>query len=256
MSTSNLLIRRRDLRDNPTPRVAVCLCLDTSGSMDCVDGQAQQTGRTVWRDGRIWNEVADGTTRLDELTRGVLKFYEAVSNDEVAAAAAEICIVTFDDKAKCIEDFANIYRQNKNPSFQMGDNTCMGEGVNMAMDLLEQRKLEYSSAGVDYYQPLLVLMTDGAPNGNPRELERAITRVSSAVRDRKLTVFPIAIGTTADKATLGRFCPGQQVLNLSGTEFDKFFSWLSKSVVRVSQSMGEPIVLNLGEVGRWDSLDG
>lgn len=255
MSTSNLLIRRKDLSDNPTTRVPVCLCLDTSGSMDCVEGEAQKTGRTIWRDGKEWNVVTGGTTRLDELTKGVVKFYEAVSKDEVAEASAEICIVTFDDTAKCIEDFANIYRQNKNPSFCTGDNTAMGEGVNMAMDLLEQRKQEYAKAGVDYYQPWLVLMTDGIPNGNRQELDRAISRVSTAVHERKLTVFPIAVGANADKSTLGRFSPGQTVLNLSGMEFEKFFAWLSQSVVRASQSMGEPITLDLGDVGKWDTLD-
>lgn len=255
MSTSNLLIRRKDLSDNPTTRVPVCLCLDTSASMDCVEGAARQTGETVWRDGRKWNVVADGTTRLDELTSGVVKFYEAVSRDEIAEASAEICIVTFDDTARCIEDFANIYRQNKSPSFELGNNTAMGEGVNLAMDLLEERKKEYANAGVDYYQPWLVLMTDGTPNGDSQELERAIERVSTAVRDRRLTVFPIAVGVSADKSTLSRFCPGQTVLNLSGTEFEKFFAWLSHSVVKASQSMGEPITLDLGDIGKWDSLD-
>ena len=31
---NNLLVRLEDLINNPTARVPVCLCLDTSGSMD------------------------------------------------------------------------------------------------------------------------------------------------------------------------------------------------------------------------------
>lgn len=255
MSSSNLLIRRKDLSDNPTTRVPVCLCLDTSGSMDCVEGEAVRTGKTIWRDGRYWDVVDGGVTRLNELTQGVIQFYDAISKDEVAEASAEICIVTFDDAATCIEDFANVYRQNKSPFFCTGDNTAMGEGVNLAMDLLEQRKEEYANAGVDYYQPWLVLMTDGTPNGDSKELERAISRVSTAIQQKKLTVFPIAVGASADKSVLSRFAPGQTVLNLKGMEFGKFFQWLSQSVVRVSQSMGEPVQLNLSEVGSWSSLD-
>ncbi|MBQ9082168.1 MAG: VWA domain-containing protein [Clostridia bacterium] len=256
MSTSNLLIRRKDLNENPTTRCAVSLCLDTSGSMNCVEGEAKTTGRTVWIDGKQWNVVSDGTTRLEELTKGVREFYKSISSDEVAEASAEICIVTFDDTARCIEDFANIYRQNQSPVFRTGNNTAMGEGVNLALDLLERRKQEYVSAGVDYYQPWLVLMTDGAPNGDPNELERAITRTAEAVRNRKLTVFPIAVGASADTDTLSRFAPGQRVLKLSGLDFPKFFQWLSASVATVSQTNFEPITLDLSEVGKWDTLDG
>ena len=32
--SSNLLLRREDLINNPTARVPVCLCLDVSGSMN------------------------------------------------------------------------------------------------------------------------------------------------------------------------------------------------------------------------------
>jgi uncharacterized protein YegL len=254
MSSSNLLIRRKDLNENPTPRCAVALCLDTSGSMNCVDGTATPTGQTIWKDGKCWNIVSDGVTRLEELTKGVVAFYKSISEDEIAEASAEVCIVTFDDTAKCIEDFANIYRQNQTPSFRTGNRTAMGEGVNLALDLLERRKQEYANAGVDYYQPWLVLMTDGMPNGDPKELERAITRVSEAVNNRKLTVFPIAIGAGADTATLSRFAPKQQVLKLTGLDFQKFFAWLSASVVRTAQSNGEPVMLDLGDVGKWDTL--
>ncbi len=39
----------------------------------------------------------------------------------------------------------------------------MGAGVEQALNILEKRKAEYSSKGVDYYQPWMVLMTDGYP---------------------------------------------------------------------------------------------
>ena len=50
-------------------------------------------------------------------------------------------------------------------------NTPMGEGVRLALDLLDKRKQEYKDKGVDYYQPWLVLMSDGQPNGNVAILE-------------------------------------------------------------------------------------
>jgi len=204
---NNMLLRIEDLINNPTPRVPICLCLDTSGSMGAVEGDCVETGETVYEDGRTWNIVTGGTSRIDELQKGVEAFYEAIREDEMAVYSAEICIVTFDNKATCLVDFANIERQENVPELHPIGNTAMGEGVNLALDLLERRKQEYKDKGVDYYQPWLVLMTDGEPNGNDGELTRAINRTVEMVNQKKLTVFPIGIGSEADMSTLNKFSP-------------------------------------------------
>lgn len=221
---NNMLLRIEDLINNPTPRVPICLCLDTSGSMGAVEGDCVETGETVYEDGRTWNIVTGGTSRIDELQKGVEAFYEAIREDEMAVYSAEICIVTFDNKATCLADFANIERQENVPELHPIGNTAMGEGVNLALDLLERRKQEYKDKGVDYYQPWLVLMTDGEPNGNDGELTRAINRTVEMVNQKKLTVFPIGIGSEADMSTLNKFSPKRPALKLQGLKFQEFFA--------------------------------
>lgn len=252
---NNMLLRIEDLVNNPTPRVPICLCLDTSGSMGAVEGDCVATGETVYEDGRTWNIVTGGTSRIDELQKGVKQFYESIREDEIAFYAAEICIVTFDDKATCVMDFANIERQDVIPELRPVGNTAMGEGVNLALDLLEQRKQEYKDKGVDYYQPWLVLMTDGVPNGSLSELNNAAKRASDMVKEKKLSVFPIGIGSDADMETLARFSPKRSPLKLQGLKFCEFFTWLSKSVSRTSQSTpGENISLDVEGIKGWSEL--
>lgn len=252
---NNLLLRKEDLETNPTPRVPICLCLDTSGSMGAVEGECIETGETVYEDGRTWNIVTGGTSRIDELQKGVEQFYEAIREDEMAVYSAEICIVTFDSKATCVLDFANIERQQTIPKLHPTGDTAMGEGVNLALDLLERRKQEYKDKGVDYYQPWLVLMTDGAPNGNVSELSRAISRTAEMVNQKKLTVFPIGIGNETDMSTLNSFSPKRHALKLQGMKFQEFFSWLSKSVSKTSQSIpGESVKLDIDAIGDWAEL--
>ena len=195
MSESFNILRVQDLVNNPTPRVPVVLCLDFSGSMGAVedDGTLKDTGETVYEDGQTWNIVTGGTSRISELKKGVELFYEAIREDEVAQYSAEICIVTFNSTVKCVEDFATIDRQPSLPEFIATGETYMGEGVNLALDLLEKRKKEYKDKGVDYYQPWLVLMTDGDANGNSGELARAMSRTNDLINNRKLTIFPIGI---------------------------------------------------------------
>lgn len=252
---NNLLLRLEDLVSNPTPRVPICLCLDTSGSMGAVTGECTPTGETVFEDGKEWQVVTGGTSRIKELQKGIELFYEAIREDEVAVYSAEICIVEFNDSASCILDFANIERQNDIPVLKAHGNTAMGEGVNLALDLLEKRKEEYKDKGVDYYQPWLVLMTDGESNGSQSELQRAISRTTDLVNGKKLTIFPIGIGDEAGMNTLQKFSPNRTPLKLQGLKFAEFFTWLSKSVSRTSQNTpGEKIQLDVEGIKGWGEL--
>lgn len=254
---SDNLLRLEDLVNNPTARVPVCLCLDTSGSMGrIVGGDVKDTGRTEFRDGQMWNIVTGGISAIDELTDGVRVFYDAIREDEVAMYSAEICIITFSGNSpKLIEDFANIERQPSIPQLVADGETPMGEAVNMALDCLEIRKQEYKDKGVDYFQPWLVLMTDGVPNGSPHELERAISRTQEMVNTKKLTIFPIGIGDEADMTVLAKFSTKRSPLKLKGANFKEFFQWLSQSVSKTSQSMpGENISLDVDGIKGWAEL--
>ena len=227
-----LTIRDDELIVNPTARVPVSLCLDTSGSM-----------------------LGD---KIRELVEGVNLFYDAIDEDDDAHDAAEVSIVEFNSTASLIQDFASIERLNHIETIDAAGGTALGEGVNLALDTLEQRKRVYSQAGVLYYQPWLVLMTDGQPNGSPAELERAAARVGEMIAARKLTVFPIGIGADADMEVLARFSPAHRPpLRLRGLSFKEFFEWLSKSVSRVSRSTPGDAVkedLNLEALPGWAEL--
>jgi uncharacterized protein YegL len=222
---ATLNIGTDDLVDNPTPRVPVSLCIDTSGSMSGAP--------------------------IEELVRGVNLFYDAIDEDEDAHDSAEVNIVEFNSAAGLIHDFASIERLQRISSLTASGATAMGAGVNLALDSLEKRKATYSASGVLYYQPWLVLMTDGAPTDS---IDLAVKRVVDLVDAKKLTVFPIGIGG-ADMATLARFSPNRPPLRLDGLRFKEFFEWLSKSVSRVSRSTpGDAVKLDLEGLAGWAEL--
>ena len=224
-----LKIGADDLVENPTPRVPVSLCIDTSGSM-----------------------MGD---KIRELVEGVNLFYDAIEADDDAHDAAEISIVEFNSGTRLIQDYASIERLQRIDAIDPTGATFLGEGVNLALDTLEKRKSVYSGSGVLYYQPWLVLMTDGQPNGDARELERAIQRVTELVAAKKLTVFPIGIGSDADMGVLARFSRNRPPLRLRGLNFKEFFEWLSKSVSRVSRSTpGDTVKLDLEGLAGWAEL--
>lgn len=220
------LLRAEDLVNNPMRRVPVCLCLDTSTSMNSVAGEFSAGGAS---------DPDDQSTGIEKLNAGIELLFDAIKEDEIARYAAEISIVTFSDDAECISDFSSIDRQEV-PELVADGNTCMGEGINLALDLLEKRKQEYRENGVDYYQPWLVLMTDGEANGDAEEYQKAVERVKKAVGEKKLTVFAIGIGDYADMNALSELSPNRPPLKLKGLKFSEFFTWLSQSVSITSQS--------------------
>jgi uncharacterized protein YegL len=219
------LLRQEELVDNPTARVPICLVLDVSGSMSGAP--------------------------IDELQDGVSLFFEAIRSDDIAQYSAEIAIVTFGGVVTRKLDFFSIQRQEV-PDLYADGGTPMGEAVSTALDMLEARKMEYQNAGIDYYQPWMVLMTDGMPTDN---IQEALRRTQDLTISKKLVVFPIAIGDGADVAELSKFAPGRGALKLKGLNFKEFFVWLSQSVSRVSQSApGEEIKLDTSTIDKWATI--
>lgn len=226
----NELIRMEDLINNPTPRIPVALCLDTSSSMNGAP--------------------------INELNAGIREFYKAIKDDEEAFFAAEVAIISFGSGGVSrLQDFCSLAIAPNPPKLISGGMTPMGEGMNLALDLLEKRKSDYKKSGVSYYQPWLVLMTDGEPNGDISQLERAIKRTTESVLEKKLTIFPIGIGSGADMQMLARFSPNKPPLKLHGLKFKEFFVWLSQSVSIVSKSQpGDSIKLPTQGIDAWGSL--
>ena len=219
------VLRQEDLVENPTARVPICLVLDVSSSMDGAP--------------------------IQELNEGVKLFFDAIRSDEVAQYAAEICIVTFGDVVTKKLDFMSVDRQEV-PTLYASGMTPMGAGVTLALDLLEARKGDYKRAGVDYYQPWMVIMTDGAPTD---DISAAASRIGELVSAKKLTVFPIAIGEGANLDTLATLSPTRPPLRLRGLNFREFFTWLSRSVSRVSQSTpGESVELDVSGIQAWGKV--
>lgn len=218
-----------DLVDNPTPRVAVSLCLDCSGSM---------RGEPI-----------------DELNRGVQEFYRSIADDEIARYSAEISIVTFGPE-HLEADFKTVDARPNPPVLTASGYTPLGKAVKLSLDILDRRKREYQANGVEYYQPWLVIMTDGRPEcDDPAVFNGQVTRIANMVENRKLTVFPIAIGPHADVNALQKLSPAFDALRLQGLKFADFFSWLSKSVSSVSQSIpGEKVPLDKKGIKGWAEL--
>lgn len=192
-----------EFAENPENRCPVILLLDTSGSM---------SGRPI-----------------RELSRGVARFKEDVLKDAQASLSVELAIVTF-GPVQLLQDFATI-DEFIPPTLEPYGGTPMGEAIDYALDLLEDRKAIYQTNGIQYYRPWIWMITDGAPTD---EWQLASQRLREGESEKKFSFFSVAV-EGANLETLVEISPRSPVL-LNGLDFSSMFMWLSASLTQVSTS--------------------
>ena len=208
-------IEYESLLENPAMRVPICLCLDVSGSM-----------------------IHEG--KIDALNKGIKEFIDILYEDEIARDAAELCIITVGNSApELISNFSSIDKlrlDNRIGNFTASGVTPLGHAVQMAIRSLNERKELYKETYTDYYQPWLVIMSDGAPT-DELQVNETIKITQKMIEDRKLYCLSIIIGEYAEGAELlGKYASSGKACRLQEINMREFFRWLSSSVSKISKS--------------------
>lgn len=214
-----------EFADNPEPRCAVALLLDTSASME---GHA-----------------------INELIGGVKRFKSEVMNDSLAAKRIEVSIVTF-GPVEVHTDFTAVEYLDVD-GIEAEYTTPMGEAVETGINLLNQRKMLYRQNGISYYRPWLFLISDGAPTD---EWKQAVEMVRSGEEKKEFVFFAVGVDN-ANMEILNQFSVKRNALKLRGHCFKEMFLWLSQSLRQVSRSaVDDKLRLpNPGGPEGWTEID-
>lgn len=217
------LIHATDLIDNPSPRCPCLVVLDTSGSM--------------------------AGTAIAELNAGLQQFIAELKADEVAACSVDLAVLTAGESVQQALPFTTAMHLEGCAPFSASGPTPLGEAVARGLSMLEQRKAEYRQNGVAYYQPWLVVISDGSPTD---PWQAAAQRARIQADQRKLVSLMVGVNS-ADMHTLGQFS-NRPALRLDGLKFAEFFQWLSASMSRVSASASTTAGVALPAVDGWASI--
>ena len=187
-------------------KVPICLLLDVSGSMSNCDGSNKP--------------------KIEEINDNVKTFLEFVKNDQRASKISEICIITFGETVKVVQDYSNISNISI-PRFTAYGGTPLGGAVDKAVELLSARRQYYRDNNIEHFKPILLLMTDGEPTDN---YYASAKNFSERVTKKEFKVFPVGMGNSFNCSILNQFSPILQPKQISKTEeFEKLFNLLSES---------------------------
>ncbi len=246
-----------DFTDNPEPRCACVLLLDTSESMSVpvslvpveLSSESVVDGVVVGVPKRPVSKE-DTVVPIEELTKGIEDYKRAVKGDPLASLRVETAIVTFDSRVNVVQDFATV-DQMAPTRLKASGMTSTAKGICEALDLLERRKQTYREAGVAYYRPWVVMITDGASTDSLEDMSAAAHRIKQAEEGKHLAFFCVGV-EGADMADLNRLT-SRGAMPLKGYEFREFFKWLSDSMSTVSSSRIDDQT-NLPDVSGWARL--
>jgi len=197
-----------EFADNPENRCPCVLVLDVSSSM---------SGEPI-----------------QELQRGLKQYHDELLGDSIARKRVEVAIVTFGGTVK-IENTFQTADSLILPTLQPSGYTPMAGALLEALRMVEDRKAEYRSHGIQYYRPWIVLITDGAPTDGESLWSTAISELQRVVSGNGCTLFVVGVkGADFDKLKELPALNGPQ--QLDGTRFKHMFLWLSQSQKALSRS--------------------
>ena len=239
------IISADDFIENTAPRLPICFCLDFSYSMSEAishEGDIKISNEIEIRDGKRYRKVYGEkiTKKVDALKDAFQSFLDSIKNDEQARLSAEISVISFNDKTRFLAENSNV-TEIENIEFPKPDGgTHLYEALLYALDLLEERKEKYKSEGAQYYQPWLVLITDGQPEGDTLENKKAAqTQLEKLCEKRKLQLYPVCIEKESEEdgsKALADLVPGVIAFKLDSCDIGRFFEFLSQSAIAQSSS--------------------
>lgn len=199
------------IRNPSEPHLAFLLLLDTSTSM---------------------GESAGHKTKIQLLNEAVARLKKQMMADEFAATRVDIAVVEFNDGARVVCDWVPL-SQFQAPVLEAEGMTAMGEGGNLAIDMVKERRRFYKQMGTPSYQGHIYMISDGQPNDDVTSLMQRIKDEEAKGPYGKLKWFSCAV-PGADEAFLASL--SKRKVAVEDNDFGKLFDWIGKSLCIVSCS--------------------
>ena len=174
---------------------------------------------------------------VSSLNKALQRLIAKVRMNEQASRRVDIAVVGFGSSARVIADFMPVAEIAEPYSFSAGGESAMGEGINLAIDMLFDRCEVYDSLGTPVYRPWIFMVSNSTPTDDIDYATERVRYAENSVETRELRFFALGAGYY-DKSSLLKIT--NRVIELTNSDFERFFSWVGEGLIEVSaSSIGE-----------------
>jgi uncharacterized protein YegL len=182
---------------------------------------------------------------IKQLNKGVKSLYKTIKDDETACQSAEILLYSINKGI--MNSFNTIENLENPPEFIANSTTPLAEAIIDVVKILGDKKEEYKINGIDYYQPIIIIMTDGKPTDDNNTIIKAKEIINYLNINKKLSVKCIAIGSDVDELFLkSLLSENENIIKFTekNNELESCFEFISKTVIEISNNKQEKKSLN------------
>lgn len=233
MKSQNIKFDPKNFTAPKAKPLPVFLILDVSTTMGEVidDTNLKRTGEKFFKDGKHWEVVEGGISKMDLLNEALGKMLASFADEEKAETQILVSIITFGDTANLYLPpivASEVIWENLKPDGE----TALGAALEMAKEMIEDKEITPSRA----YRPTVVLVSDGQPND---KWEKIMNSFIHDGRSSKCDRMAMAIGRDADKNVLGKFIEGTPhplFTDEEASTINEFFQRVTMSVTSRTRS--------------------
>lgn len=212
-------------------RLPVIFLIDVSGSMGEVIDETgmRSTGRTCFVDGKLYNIVEGGVTRINVVNKCCSEMIQDFAHTENLETEIDTAIITFGKQVLLHQSLQSASSIQWTDMDSDGD-TPLGEAIDMAKNMIEDKSIIPSRS----YRPVVILVSDGRPDENSH-WESSLHKFLSEGRSAKCDRIALGIGDDADKDVLGKFIEGTGRSVFSASDSKKIIDFFKFVTMTVTQ---------------------
>lgn len=167
--------------------------------------------------------------KINNALQFLVRKLNSISNEN---DVINIAVISFNSVVDVLTDFTPA-SQVKVPLLRGQGLTNMGEALEVSVDLLKNQIRKYEREGVDYLDPVIVVLTDGNPNDS---LEEARRKINEMEMKYNLKLW-IVVTNDADKDVDVNICKSltDNVLFVENINYDNIFDSLYNGFLIMSR---------------------
>jgi uncharacterized protein YegL len=235
--------------ENNAQRLPLVLCLDTSSSMAGLPISTLNDAMRMWA-----QELHDDVSLSASVEVAVITF----GGIGVRAWRGPQMLVPGQPGTPFVP--AHAFHA---PQFEATGVTLLTEALEMAMQIVAERKQELRAAGLQYYRPQICLMTDGLPTDTEGQLtdswQRLVPVLAAEQEKRHFRLYAIGVGGISQQGldVLRALAPAFHA-HLHGFPFKQLLAMMSASANAEQKGAGDEVFEKIFHQFRtqrsaWDS---